>query len=204
MEAAVETVESVPMTDEKQQSPVHARPGFRHWILVAAGCAAVVGGALAANPAEGHLTPAGQSGAAVQALGDAAAPDPAKAELPLDCGPFPVAVALRASARLDGRPVTAVAAHCAADNGTPPDGAYLLSTGPDGKPVVTGTLVRPEEGLTVTELRLLSDGTIAGRARGYSSDDVPHCCPDLMLNLTWTHQNGQWVRTGTKAPAAGI
>ncbi|GAA0688354.1 hypothetical protein GCM10010193_48010 [Kitasatospora atroaurantiaca] len=200
MEAAVETVQDVPMTDETK-APAHARSGFRHWAVVAAGCAAVVAGALAANPAEGGVTPTRPP---VQALQPAEAPDPTKAELPLDCGPFPVTVGLHFSAQLEGRPTTVAAAHCAADNGTPPDGAYLLTAGPDGKPVVKATLVRPEEGLTVTELKLRSDGTIVGRARGYSNDDVPRCCPDLVLDLTWTHKAGQWVRTETRAPAAGV
>ncbi len=205
VEAAVETGQSMPMTDEKQ-TPAHARSGLRHWVLVAAGCAAVVGGALAASPAEGRVTATGTgpSGPVVQAIPDSAAPDPAKAQLPLDCGPFPVKVALRVSASYNGRPLTVAAAHCAADNGTPPDGAYLLGAGPDGRPVIQATLVRPEEGLTVTEIRLRSDGTITGRAKGYSSPDVPHCCPDLTVTLTWTQQSAQWTRTTTKTPTTGI
>ncbi|GAA2145584.1 hypothetical protein GCM10009760_34360 [Kitasatospora kazusensis] len=203
VEAAVETGQSTPMTDEKQ-TPAHARPALRHWALVAAGCGAVIAGALAVSPAQGSTTANGAAGPVVRPVPDADAPDPAKAELPLDCGPFPVKVALRASASFDGRAVTVAAAHCAADNGTPPDGAYLLGAGPDGRPVVQATLVRPEEGLTLAEMRLRSDGTITGRAKGYSSTDVPHCCPDLTVSLTWTPQHGQWTRTETKTPLTGI
>ena len=195
MEAAVETPEGA-------QPPAHARPALRHWALVAAGCGAVIAGALAASPAAGSTGPGGPSGPVVRAVGDTDAPDPAKVQLPLDCGPFPVKVALRVSASFDGRPLTVAAAHCAADNGTPPDGAYLLGAGPDGRPVIQGVLVRPEEGLTVTEVRLRSDGTITGRAKGYSTPDIPHCCPDLTVTLTWTQHSGQWTRTETSTPTA--
>ncbi|GJF27450.1 hypothetical protein KNE206_01500 [Kitasatospora sp. NE20-6] len=202
MEAAVEA-ENPRTADGAGTAPGHARSGIGHWALVAAGCAAVVAGALAASPAEG--TPAAARPTA-KAAPPAAAPDPAKAELPLDCGPFPVTVVLKVSADLgDGSPSTVVAAHCAADNGTPPDGVFVLTAGPDGRPEVAGTLLDPAaDNLTVTALTVRSDGEIRARARGYSSPDVPRCCPDRSLAIAWKRNAGHWVRAESAAPAGQV
>ncbi|MEW1912162.1 hypothetical protein AB0442_27610 [Kitasatospora sp. NPDC085895] len=190
------------MTSGGPKAPGHARSGLKHWALVAAGCGAVVAGALAADPAQGTPTPVRPTAEPVPA---AAAPDPGKAELPLDCGPFGVSVALRASATVDGVPSTVVAAHCAAGNGTPPDGVYLLTNGPDGRPKVAETLLDPvKDGLTVTALTIRSDGAIRGHAQGWSSDDVPRCCPDRAVDLSWTRQGEDWVRAQSAVPAGQV
>ncbi|MFD7730191.1 hypothetical protein ACFV6F_07385 [Kitasatospora phosalacinea] len=183
----------------ERRIPGHARSGLKHWALVAAGCAAVVGGALGATSATGAVT-AGRS-----AAGPTAEPVPtasplpeadlAKVRLPLECGPFPVAVSLKASAVLEGEPVTVVAAHCQADMGTPPDGVFLV--GADGAPVL---LLPDADGLTVTELAVRSDGSIRGKARGYSSPDVPRFSPDLQVELVWTRSGGAWAKTETRTP----
>ncbi|MEV6210606.1 hypothetical protein [Kitasatospora sp. NPDC051914] len=189
-------------TSGAPKGPGHARSGLKHWALVAAGCGAVVAGALAADPAQGTPTPTRPT---AKPAPSAAAPDPAKAELPLDCGPFTVSVALRASAEVDGVPTTVVAAHCAADNGTPPDGVFLLTNGPDGRPEVAATLLDPlKDGLTVTALTVRSDGEIRGRAQGYSSLDVPRCCPDRLVELSWTRHGDRWVRAQSAAPAGQV
>ncbi|MFF3594095.1 hypothetical protein [Kitasatospora indigofera] len=180
--------------------PGHARPGVKHWAVVAAGCAAVVAGALAAGPASGTPAPIRP---APRALPAAEVPDPAKAELPLDCGPFPVKISVHFGADLgDGKPGTVAAAHCDAENGTPPDAVFLLGPGPDGRPVVLATLLSEQENLTVSRLALRSDGVITGHAQGYSSDDVPRFSPDVSLDLTWTRQGARWTRTQTQAPPA--
>ncbi|BFV55904.1 hypothetical protein KCMC57_up10080 [Kitasatospora sp. CMC57] len=203
MELAVETVQ---MTEQQAGPPVPAGPRtgtrVRHWVLVAVATATVIAGALAVNPAQGVVTPTRP--AAPSALPAAAAPDPAKVRLPLDCGPFPTTVALSFGAVLDGRPTTVVAAHCAAENGTPPDGVYVLTPGQDGRPQVSATLVDPHEGLTVTELKLRSDATVTARARGYSSDEIPRYAPDLTVLLSWHRQGGDWLRTRTTEPAAKV
>ncbi|MFB6891806.1 hypothetical protein ACFCX4_21145 [Kitasatospora sp. NPDC056327] len=169
-----------------------------HWAVTVAGCAAVVAAALAASPASGTPGPARP---VPRALPAAAAPDPARAELPLDCGPFPVKVSIGFAADLGGgRPGTVTAAHCAAENGTPPDAVYLLGAGPDGRPAVVATLLSERENLTVSRLALRSDGVITGHAQGYSSDDVPRFAPDISLDLTWTRRGGGWDRSQTAAP----
>ena len=202
----METAVGTAMTDGKSgggsrpDAPAHARSGAVHWAVVAAGCAAVVAGALAANPAGGTTGPARP---APRALPAAEAPDPAKAELPLDCGPFPVKISVHFGADLgDGRPGTVAAAHCDAENGTPPDAVYLLGPGPDGRPVVLATLLSEQENLTVGRLALRSDGVITGHAQGYSSEDVPRFSPDISLDLSWTRHGAGWTRAETRAPAA--
>ncbi|MEU9129989.1 hypothetical protein AB0D08_18085 [Kitasatospora sp. NPDC048540] len=201
MEAAVETAQT--MTENGGPGiPAHARPGLRHWALVAAGCAAVVGGALAATPATGSVRAAAPTAATPAPT--AAAPDPAKAELPLDCGPFPVAIGSSFPADLGGnRPVTVVAAHCAADNGTPPDGIFLLGPGTGGRPVVLETLLRPEENLTVTRLAP-AGGYVTAHVQGYSGEDVPRCCPDVSEDLSWVRRDGRWTRGGGAAPTTQV
>ena len=176
----------------RPDAPAHARPGAVHWAVVAAGCAALVAGALAANPANGTTAPLHP---VPRALPAAEAPDPAQAELPLDCGPFPVKISVQFAAALgDGRPGTVAAAHCDAGNGTPPDAVYLLGPGADGRPEILATLLSDQENLTVDRLALRSDGVITGHARGYSSEDVPRFSPDVSLDLTWSRQGGRWVR----------
>ncbi|MFD8788469.1 hypothetical protein [Kitasatospora sp. NPDC059599] len=187
-------------TPRGRTRPGHVRTAPWHWALALAGSGAVVGAALAASPATGtpmpvHGTP--------RALAASAAPDPAAAQLPLDCGPFPVKTALSVPVELgDGRPGTVVAAHCAAENGTPPDAVLLLGFGPDGRPAVLATLLTERENLTVSRLAVRSDGVITGHAQGYSSEDVPRFRPDISLDLTWTHKGGGWERSQTTAPLA--
>lgn len=65
--------------------------------------------------------------------------------------------------------------------------------------------MKPTEGLTVTELKLRSDGTITARARGYSSDEIPRYAPDLTVLLSWHHQaGGGWLRSRTTEPATKV
>ncbi|MBP0453308.1 hypothetical protein J5Y04_27745 [Kitasatospora sp. RG8] len=197
METAVKAT-AEQQTPQPGSGPAHARPAPWHWALATAGCAAVVATALAAAPATGTPRPAR---ATAKALPAAAAPDPARAELPLDCGPFPVKISVSFAADLgDGRPGTVAAAHCAAENGTPPDAVYLLGPGTGGKPVVLATLLSEGEHLTVGRLGLRSDGVITAHAQGYSSDDVPRFSPDISLDLTWTRKGGGWDRSQTTAP----
>ncbi|MFF2353576.1 hypothetical protein ACFVVL_27800 [Kitasatospora sp. NPDC058115] len=197
METAVGTTAGQ-QTATGRGGPRRGRTAPWHWAVTVAGCAAVVVTALAAGPASG--TP-GPVRATPRALPAAAAPDPAKAELPLDCGPFPVTVAVSFAADLgDGRPGTVAAAHCAAENGTPPDAVYLLGPGPGGRPVVLATLLSERENLTVSRLALRSDGTVTAHAQGYSADDVPRFAPDISVDLTWTRKGGGWELSRTAAP----
>ncbi|MGW3041534.1 hypothetical protein ACWC9T_16165 [Kitasatospora sp. NPDC001159] len=190
-------------TPRGRTRPGRARTAPWHWALALASCGAVVAAALAASPATGAPVPA--RGGTPKALAASAVPDPAKAQLPLDCGPFPVKTVLSVPAELgDGRPGTVVAAHCATETGTPPDSVYLLGFGAGERPVVVATLLTERENLTLSRLAVRSDGAITGHAQGYSSDDVPRFRPDISLALTWTRKGGGWERSQTAAPVSQI
>ncbi|GAA1946436.1 hypothetical protein [Kitasatospora viridis] len=179
------------------------RTGPWRWSAVAAGCAALVAAALAVAPTAHPADAATAAPGTPHPLPAAAAPDPAKAVLPLDCGPFPSQVALSFAADLgDGRPATVAAAHCQAGNGTAPDGVFVLTAGPDGTPQVRDTLLDWHEDYTVTALALRADGTITARASGYSTSDVPRCCPDVTVDLSWTRHGDSLVRSQHSLPAA--
>ncbi|MFJ8474111.1 hypothetical protein [Kitasatospora sp. NPDC094011] len=200
--AAGTTATAGQQTPRGRSRPGHARTAPWHWALALAGCGAVVAAALAASPATGTPLPTRAAGTP-KALAASAAPDPAKAQLPMDCGPFPVRTVLSVPADLgDGQPGTVVAAQCAADTGNPPESVYLLGFGSGGRPVVVATLLTERENLTLSRLAVRSDGAITGRAQGYSSDEVPRFRPDLSLDLTWTHRGGGWERSQTAAPVA--
>ncbi|MFJ9442941.1 hypothetical protein ACIRRH_13860 [Kitasatospora sp. NPDC101235] len=189
-------------TPRGRSGPGHARTAPWHWVVALAGCGAVVGAALAASPATGTPVPAH---ATPKALAASAAPDPSRAQLPLDCGPFPVKTALSVPTRLgDGRPGTVVAAHCATETGTPPDAVFLLGFGPGERPEVVATLLTERENLTVSRIAVRSDGAVTGHAQGYSSEDVPRFRPDISLDLTWTHKGGGWERSQTAAPVSAV
>lgn len=203
METAVGTTATAgQQTPRGRSGPGHARTAPWHWVVALAGCGAVVAAALAASPATGTPVPAH---ATPEALAASAAPDPSRAQLPLDCGPFPVKTALSVPARLgDGRPGTVVAVHCATETGTPPDAVFLLGFGPGERPEVVATLLTERENLTVSRIAVRSDGAVTGHAQGYSSEDVPRFRPDISLDLTWTHKGGGWERSQTAAPVSAV
>lgn len=185
--------------------PAAARSGPWRWGAVAAACAALVAGTMAAAPsvAPAAQNAAGSASGRPHALPAGQAPDPAKAQLPLDCDPLPSTVSLSFAADLgDGTPVTVAAAHCQSGGGTAPDGVFILVAGPDGHPVVRETLLRWQEGFTVTRLALRSDGGVTAAAKGYSSADVPQCCPDLNVQFDWTRQGTGYQRTQHDTPSA--
>jgi hypothetical protein len=169
---------------DQQQALAHTRTRPRHWLGTAVVLGAVVAGAVALAPA-GAAAPIADGPHSVPA---SAAPNPSLVAFPLNCAGLPTKVSKRFSADTtgDGSVVTVVAVHCAAQNGTPPDGLYVLRAGPGGKPRIAATLISPAQDLTVLTLGLRSDGTIRAAVDGYSSADVPQCCPDLHQTYTWT------------------
>ncbi|MER7801841.1 hypothetical protein ABTX71_16075 [Streptomyces parvulus] len=173
-------------------SHTHTRP--IHWVATAAAVAAVVAlssvlqpdAATAAQPATGTRT----------APAHGTPPDPAAVAFPLDCGPVEAVVRKKASGDLDGdgRPETVAAVHCDAPMGTPPDGVYVLTRGADGgKPRVVATLVDPKDRHTVTDLTVDGGGLVRATLLGYSSADVPSCCPDVTDHAKWRWRNGAFV-----------
>ncbi|MGW0825913.1 hypothetical protein [Streptomyces sp. NPDC002845] len=170
----------------------HTRP--IHWAVTAAALAGVVALSSALQPDSATAAQPGPD--AKPAPATAAAPDPATVEFPLDCGPLEAVVEKSATGDLDGdgTPETVAVVHCDAGSGTPPDGIYVLSRGSDGTPRVVATLVEPEDRLTVTDFAV-RDQAITTTLLGYSSPDVPSCCPDINDSAKWQWKNGTFVRT---------
>lgn len=180
----------------------HTRP--IHWLATATALAGVValssalqpGSATAAQAAGG---PAGRPAAA------AAPPDPTGVDFPLRCGPLPVLVQNKATGDLDGdgRPETVASVRCDAGSGTPPHGVYVLTQATDSdRPRLVATLVDPKDRLTVTDLTV-NDGAVTATLLGYSSLDVPRCCPDVNERAKWQWKNGAFLRS-TPAGARGM
>ncbi|MET7674819.1 hypothetical protein [Streptomyces seoulensis] len=194
-----------------QQSavPELARTDTRpiHWVATATAVAGVIaltslvqpGPATAAQPttatearpapAPTATTPPGTTGVA----------------FPLDCGPVKAVVARKTSGDLDGdgKPETVAVVHCDAAMGTPPDAVYVLTrNATDGTPRVVATLVQPADRLTATDLAI-GDRTVTATLLGYSTDDVPSCCPDVKKAAAW-RWNGHAFLRSTPADTRGV
>ncbi|WP_344630464.1 hypothetical protein [Streptomyces glaucosporus] len=160
-----------------------------HWIVTAAALGAVLGGAALLRPAGATATPTPDAAVAP-------GPDAEEARYPLDCGRERPEVTDRAAVDFDGdgRAETVAAVRCPAGIGTPPGGVYVLAhpTREGARPRIAETLVDPEEGMTVQRLTA-RDGTVRARLLGYSSDEVPRCCPDRMRDVEWDWRDGTFV-----------
>ncbi|MFC9385517.1 hypothetical protein [Streptomyces venezuelae] len=176
----------------------HARAG--HWLATATATAAVVALAGLFQPG-----PAGATAGPAAAPRPAPAPEATGAGYPLDCGGGAVTIAGRAAGDLDGdgNPETVAVVHCEAGSGTPPSGVYVLTRGKgDGDPArVVATLVEPGRLQNVTGLAV-RDGAVHATLLGYSSPDVPSCCPDEKEQVSWRWKGGAFVRSG-QADARG-
>ncbi|GAA3479163.1 hypothetical protein GCM10018966_036930 [Streptomyces yanii] len=166
------------------------------WLVTATAMAAVVAvagmlqpDAATASASTPHRT-AAQHGTA-----PAAAPDPARATFPLDCGAVGSTVAKQVAGDLDGddRPETVAVVHCAAGSGTPPSGVYVLTQGSGAAPRVVATLVDPAQRMSIGDFTV-RDGIISATLLGYSSPETPRCCPDQQEKVTWQWRNGAFVR----------
>ncbi|MEU6808664.1 hypothetical protein ABZ920_06585 [Streptomyces sp. NPDC046831] len=180
----------------------HTRP--IHWVATATAVAGVV--ALSSVLQPGSATAAQPAGTRAQSAPAAAAPPgTAGVGFPLVCGPVKPVVAQQASGDLDGdgRPETVAVVHCDAAMGTPPDGVYVLTRGADsGEPRVVATLVDPEDRRTVTHFAVRG-GVVTATLLGYSSPDVPSCCPDLKDVTTWQWRDGTFLRS-TPSPGRSV
>ncbi|MFF2962854.1 hypothetical protein ACFVT1_28870 [Streptomyces sp. NPDC057963] len=173
-----------------------------HWLATATAMAAVVAaaGMLQPDPAASasttHRTTAEHGTAPV------AAPDPERVAYPLECAGAGSIVAQQAPGDLDGdgRPETVAAVHCDAGSGTPPSGVYVLTRGSGAAPRIVATLVDPAQKMNVGDLAV-RDGVVSATLLGYSSADVPRCCPDQQEKVTWRWKGGAFVRSVQAAPA---
>ncbi|MFJ7902573.1 hypothetical protein ACIQ6V_19120 [Streptomyces sp. NPDC096198] len=166
-----------------------------HWLATATAVYGVIALTSVLHP--GSATAAQPEARTKAAPVTAAPPDPAKVHFPLDCGPTKVLVVKRATGDLDGdgRPETVAVVHCDAGMGTPPDSVYVLTRAADsGEPRVVATLVGPKERLTVTAIAV-RDASVTATTLGYSSSDVPSCCPDVKASTEWQWRGGAFVRS---------
>ncbi|MGW6567675.1 hypothetical protein [Streptomyces sp. NPDC054975] len=169
----------------------HARPV--HWLATATAMAAVVAAAGLLQPGPATATTAAAGSNPVSVL---PAPDAATADYPLECGGAPAKVARRASGDLDGdgNPETVAVVHCEAGSGTPPHAVYVLThakKGPHAR--VVATLVEPTQQKNVAALAV-RDGAVTATLLGYSSPEVPSCCPDEREDVSWRWTSGSFVR----------
>ncbi|MFE1233448.1 hypothetical protein [Streptomyces sp. NPDC058745] len=174
----------------------HARPV--HWLATATAMAAVVAAAGLLQPgAATATTEAGPKTAPAAAPAAAPAPDAAGADYPLQCGGRPSKVVRQAQGDLDGDgdPETVAVVHCEAGSGTPPSGMYVLTRGEKGAARVVATLVEPTQQKSVADLAV-RDGAVTATLLGYSSPDVPSCCPDEQEKVKWRWRGGAFVRGG--------
>ncbi|MFF9686742.1 hypothetical protein [Streptomyces sp. NPDC014623] len=186
--------------------PDLAHTGARpvHWLATATAMAAVVAVAGLLQPEAATATAeasehrvATQHGSAPAAT----APDPAGVTFPLDCGAAGQTVADSAVGDLDGDggPETVAVVRCAAGSGTPPSGIYVVTQSGGAAPRVVATLVDPARKLNVTDFAV-RDGRVSATLLGYSSADVPRCCPDELERATWQWKGNAFV---TSAGPAG-
>lgn len=180
----------------------HTRP--IHWVATATALAGVVALSSVLQPDAANAAQA--SGTAPRSAPAAVAPPDTKGvDFGLECGPVKAIVVKKASGDLDGdgRPETVAVVHCDAPMGTPPDGVYVLTRGSDTqRPRVVATLVDPKDRQTVSEFAV-RDGAVAATLLGYSSSDVPSCCPDVTDRAKWQWDNGTFVRS-TPAGAQSV
>lgn len=175
-----------------------------HWVATATAIAAVVAGSsfvqtgdatAAQSEAHGHTKAHAHTNSASGAL---PAPDPHGVTYPVECGPAKVLVQKSASGDLDGdgRPETVSVVHCDAGSGTPPNGVYVVTAAATAgaEPRIVATLVDPQDQYTVSDIAV-HNATISATLLGYSSPDVPRCCPDQQQQDEWQWRDGAFQRS---------
>jgi hypothetical protein len=166
-----------------------------HWITTAAAVGALVAAVAVVQPAD--ASPTGASAKPSTPSARAVVPDPHAATYPVICPPgVPVRVVSYAAGDLkgDGRAETVAVVRCQSDTGTPPSGVYVLTAPahPGGAPKIAVTLVNPKEDRQISGFRL-EGRDVKATVLGFSSDDIPRCCPDMKRDYTWMWQDGRYV-----------
>lgn len=191
------------MTTELPQTPfTRNRTRTVHWAATAAALAVVMGGAALIQPPDATAR-TGVAAANAPAHGSPS-PDPARAIYPVDCGAgrgagtesgAKVRVTGHGAADFDGdgRTETVAVVRCDSETGSPPDGVFVLAASPEagGRPQVTETLVPTTEKMSVKDFTVRGH-TISATLLGYSSADVPRCCPDRQRKVKWVWQQGKF------------
>lgn len=179
----------------------HTRTRTVHWIATAAALAGVIGASAFLHPGESTARATEESGVGVRSA--PAPPSADSADYPLSCGKAEPEVVDQGSADFDrdGVPETVAVVRCSAGMGTPPSGVYVLAPQEDDtRPRIVETLVNPREGMHVRDFKV-SARTISATLLGYSSPEVPRCCPDKERTVKWRWKDGGFDLT--PAPVAG-
>ncbi|MBT2490231.1 hypothetical protein J7E96_17230 [Streptomyces sp. ISL-96] len=171
----------------------HTRPRPVHWLATAAAMAAVVAAAGLLQPEAATASQTAPGAGPVKKAAAATAPDASSAAYPLECRGEKPAVVKQGSGDLDGdgRPETVAVVRCVSGIGTPPSGVFVL-TGPTSR--VVATLVDPADGLGISDFAV-SAGVVSATVHGYSSPDVPRCCPDRQEKVKWQWKGGKFARS---------
>ncbi|MGW0576417.1 hypothetical protein ACWD25_10695 [Streptomyces sp. NPDC002920] len=170
----------------------HTRP--IHWVATATAVAGVVALTSVLQPGPAR---AAQASGTRPSPTVTTAPATTGVNFPLDCGPVKALVMRKASGDLDGdgRPETVAAVHCDAPMGTPPDALYVLTQGADSTHArVVATLVDTKARSSVMTLAV-TDGAVLATLLGYSSPDVPSCCPDVKDSAKWQWKDNTFIRS---------
>ncbi|MFG2967233.1 MULTISPECIES: hypothetical protein [unclassified Streptomyces] len=168
-----------------------------HWLATATAVAGVVALSSLLQPGSAKAAQPAANSDPKPAPAAAAPPSTTGVDFPLDCGPVKEKVVKKATGDLDGdgRPETVAVVHCDSAMGTPPDGVYVLTQAADATaPRVVATLVDPKDRFTVTDFTVAA-GTVTATLLGYSSDDVPSCCPDVKTAAKWQWNGHAFVRS---------
>lgn len=180
----------------------HTRTRTVHWLTTAAAIAAVISGSALIQSPDATARSTTLSPAAAEA-----GPDASQANYPIDCGTrssvgVDVVDSVTTDFDGDGHSETIAVASCAAGAGNPPQGIYVLAQPdePGGRPEIVETLVPTREQMNVKGLDV-SGGTVSTTLLGYSTQDVPRCCPDQQRKVKWVWQSGKFVLQ--PAPLAG-
>ncbi|MCF2527419.1 hypothetical protein [Yinghuangia soli] len=127
-----------------------------------------------ATPAEDPRTPQPQTGRG----NERPAPvDWTAVAYPMDCSGAPFEIR-------DARPLAPgsathiVQVRCAAGAGAAPDAVYAYTVAPDGTAARDRTLLDTEDDKLVKSLDI-KNGRVTATVLGYSTEDIPRCCPDI-------------------------
>lgn len=182
----------------------HTRPHAMHWLATATVMVAVVGLAGLLQPGAGaSRSGPGVATATARDHSPLPAPGTAGVDFPLECGGVGTVVTEKASGDLDGdgNPETVAVVRCDGGSGTPPSAVYVLTRGAGSgasaapPPRVVATLVTPQDKESVGAGFGIKGGVVLATLLGYSTADVPRCCPDEKERVSWQWRGGAFVRS---------
>jgi hypothetical protein len=146
-------------------------------------------------PATPAGTPAGTPSAA--GTGPLTDVDWAALRYPLDCAGLGAAVqrVVLGDVTGDGEAEAVTWVRCAAGAGNPPSALFAYRAGAGGAPELMGTLLEPREEVLLTQVSVEA-GEVVAAGTGYSSPQVPRCCPDRTFRASW-RWDGTTLRRAT-------